>query len=76
MLLPTEVPLPFGGFLLHTTFVMAQTRRMPFYLPADANGTSVFQIQNPGGLQGLLAYQFLVATPTGGFLGSSNVAQF
>ncbi len=76
VLLPQEVPLPFPGFLLHTTFVMAQTRRLPFYLPADANGTSVFQIQNPGGLQGLKAYQFLVGTPTGSFVGSSNVAQF
>jgi hypothetical protein len=75
-LLPTEVPTPFPGFLLHTTFVLAQTRRMPFFLPADAGGTSVFQIQNPGGLQGLKAYQFLVGSPTGSFVGSSNEAQF
>lgn len=75
-LLPGEVALPFAGFLWHTTFNLQQTRRMPFYLPADAAGTTVFQIQNPGGLQGLKAYQFLVGSPSGNFLGSSTVGQF
>lgn len=75
-LLPSEVSLQFPTFLLHTTFVLSQARRLPFYLPADASGTSVFQIQNTGGLQGLRAYQFLVSDSAGVFLGSSNVAQF
>lgn len=75
-LFPTEIPVAFPGFLFHTPFALAQTRRLPFYLPADSNGTSVFQIQNPGGLQGLKAYQFLVGGPTGIFIGSSNAAQF
>ncbi|MEO6709976.1 MAG: hypothetical protein ABIP42_10385, partial [Planctomycetota bacterium] len=68
-LLPNEVALPFPGFLFHTPFAMSQARRLPFFLPCDANGTSVFQIQNPGGMQGLFAYQFLVGGPTGVFVG-------
>ena len=75
-LFPTEIPHAFPGFLFHTPFALGLTRRLPFYLPADASGTSVFQIQNPGGLQGLQAYQFLVGGPTGTFVGSSNAAQF
>jgi hypothetical protein len=73
---PTELPQPFPGFLFHTKFLLSQTRRLPFYLPSDASGTCVFQIQNPGGLQGLKAYQFLVGGSTGIFVGSSNSAQF
>ncbi|HUR29170.1 MAG TPA: hypothetical protein VM509_13355 [Planctomycetota bacterium] len=75
-LFPTEIPQPFPGFVYHTSFVLSQTRRMPFFLPTDATGACVFQIQNPGGMQGLKAYQFLVGGPTGIFVGSSSIAQF
>jgi hypothetical protein len=75
-LLPGEVPVQFPTFLLHTPFVLSAARRVPFYIPADAGGTSVYQIYNPGGLQGTRAYQFLVAGPTGTFVGSTNAAQF
>ena len=39
-------------------------------------GTTVFQIHNPGGMQGTRAFQFLVSTSSGTFAGSSNAAQF
>ena len=75
-LLPGEVPVAFPTFLLHTPFVLSQTRRVPFYMPADANGTTLFQIHNPGNMQGTRAFQVLVSGSSGTFFGSSNAAQF
>jgi hypothetical protein len=75
-LLPGEVRRFLPGFFLHTYFAPGKTRRTPFYLPADANGDTSFQFYNPGGYAGLYAYQFLVGTSTGKFVGSSETALF
>jgi hypothetical protein len=71
-----EIPVPFPGFLFHTSFDLSKTRRVPFYLPCDANGTAQFTLLNPGNLVGLYAYQFLVGPSNGTFVGSSTIAQF
>jgi len=76
LLLPGELAYAYPGFLFHTKFFLPRTKRLPFLLPADAQGNSVLHIYNPGGLQGLHAYQFLVGSSSGAFLGSSNSAQF
>jgi hypothetical protein len=76
LLLPSEVPYAYPSFVFHTNFFLPRTKRLPFLLPADASGTSVLHLYNPGGMQGLNAYQFFVGGPTGSFVGSSNSAQF
>jgi len=76
LLSPTVLAWPFHGFLWHTRFDPARTRRVNFFMPTDANGTTQFTIYNPGNLQGQWGYQFLVATPSGQFVGASVDVSF
>jgi hypothetical protein len=72
----TEQTFHHPGYLYHTHFLPAATRRTPFLLPVDASGHGSFTFWNPGTLGGLYGYQYLVGDALGKFLGSSTEVIF
>jgi hypothetical protein len=73
---PSEETYNHPGYLFHTHLAPATAKRVPFLLPTDASGHGSFTLYNPGGLEGLFGYQFLVGDGNGTMLGSSNDATF
>jgi hypothetical protein len=73
---PTEQAYNHPGYLYHTRFLPAATRRTPFLMPVDASGNGSFTMWNPGTLNGLYGYQYLVGDATGKFVGSSTETAF
>lgn len=72
----TEETFNHPGYLFHTHLDPATAKRMPFYLPTDGSGQGSFTLYNPGGLQGLFGYQFLVGDGNATMLGSTNDVVF
>ena len=73
---PTEETYSHPGYLLHTHLDPASAKRVPFYLPTNGAGNGSFTLYNPGGLEGLFGYQFLVGDGTATMLGSTNDVTF
>lgn len=72
-LLPTETSYPFFPFLLHSTFVPGQIRRVPFLIPVDGSGHGEVTFFNPGNLNGLNAFQAWVTKASGAAFGATPV---
>lgn len=73
---PVESTFNFPGFLFHTGLAISQTRRVPFYIPTDAEGTGTVTFWNAGDLTNAYAYQAFVGTPLATFLGASTSTLF
>lgn len=73
---PFETTHTFPGFLLHTRLTLGKIRRVPFLIPVDGAGHGELTIWNPGILQGLNAYQYLVGDAFGSLHGSTSTQLF
>ena len=73
---PWETTHTFPGFLLHTNLTPGKIRRVPFLIPVDGTGHGEVTFWNPGVLQGVNAYQYLVGDALGGLLGSTSTEDF
>jgi hypothetical protein len=75
-ILQSDVSYPLPKFLHRSPFILSATVRFDFLIPADAAGTSSISFWNPGGLNGLWGYQFMVGNQSGALIGSSNAVSF
>lgn len=75
-MLPQETSYALPAFLLRTPFTLPATVRMPFLVPTDAAGAATLTLWNPGDLQGLYGWQFLVGRSNGTLIGASDAEQF
>jgi hypothetical protein len=73
---PEEETYVHPGYLFHTHLNPGTAKRLPFFLPTDAGGNGSFTLYNPGSLNGLYGYQFLVGDGSAVFLGSTNDVVF
>ena len=73
---PIETANVFGGIAapIFTGLDLGTLSFLPFYLPLDGGGSGSFSFFNPGNLQGVFAFQALIADPALNTLGTSEAA--
>ncbi len=75
-LLPAPVAIQMPTFLWVTSFDLAPTRRASSFVHLNGQGSGTLMLNNPGTLQGMFAWQFLVGDDLGTFSGSTTTEIF